>query len=138
VPGGDLARPLGFLVGLYGRTKPPPPAFVERFADAVERGDLEVIEAHVSGRPVGVAVLAFRPSVSLGATFASVEDLYVGAEARERGVGRTLLEAVEGRCLRRGVSYVEVQADDATAGFYLKVGFEPEADIRVLSRSYAG
>ncbi len=87
--------------------------------------------------PVGVAMLAFRLNVSAGVSFASVEELNVSSEARGRGVGRALLEAVEERCRARDVSYVEVQTDDEAAAFYEACGYEPEMSVRVLSQSVA-
>ena len=113
-----------------------PLAFGEQIARAIERGDLELLAAWTDGVPVGIVVLAFRPSISLGAHFASIEDLYVEPTARRQGVGRALLGAVEERCKERGVSYVEVQTNEAAA-FYISLGYEPESGVRVLSRSYA-
>ena len=86
---------------------------------------------------VGVVVLAFRLNISAGASFASIEDLYVGTDARRRGVGRALLAAVGERCRARGISYVEVQADEEAAPFYAALGYEPEPGVRVFSRSHA-
>ncbi|MDP8972222.1 MAG: GNAT family N-acetyltransferase [Actinomycetota bacterium] len=116
-----------------------PPPFARRLARAIEAGDIEVLAARAEpgGAPVGVAVLAFRLNVSAGASFASIEDLYISPEARSRGAGRTLLEAVEARCRARGVSYVEVQTDEEAAPFYEACGYEPETGMRVLSRSVA-
>jgi len=133
---GLAAGPLGLLDELYGRTGPQAPRFAEWFGEAVRRGDLEVMEALVEGRAAGVLVLAFRPSVSLGGFFASIEDLYVRPEARNRGVGRALLEAVEGRCREHGVSYTEVQTDVEASGFYRKLGYEHQPDVSVLFRSH--
>lgn len=82
-------------------------------------------------------MLAFRPNVSVGASFASIEDFHVRTDVRCRGVGRALLAAVGERCRVRGVSYVEVQTDDEAAPFYAALGYEPEPGVRVLSRSYA-
>lgn len=116
-----------------------PPPFARRLARAIEAGDIEVLAARAEpgGAPVGVAVLAFRLNVSAGAFLASIEDLYISPEARSRGAGRTLLEAVEARCRARGVSYVEVQTDEEAAPFYEACGYEPETGMRVLSRSVA-
>ncbi|MBA3471703.1 MAG: GNAT family N-acetyltransferase [Rubrobacter sp.] len=118
---------------------PVPLPFARRLARAVEAGDIEVLAARAEpgGASVGVAVLAFRINVSAGASFASVEDLYVRPEARGRGAGRALIEAVEARCRARGVSYVEVQTDDEAAAFYEACGYEPETGVQVLSRSVA-
>ena len=136
VAAGELGEPLRALEEALRDGEPVPPSFAGRLAQTVGRGDLEVLAARCDGRLVGVAVIAFRPNVSAGADFASVEEVYVKPEERRRGVGRALLEAVEGRCRGRGVSYVEVQTDDEAAPFYGAAGFELEAGVRVLSRSY--
>jgi GNAT superfamily N-acetyltransferase len=116
-----------------------PPTFARRLARAVEAGDIEMLAARAEpgGASVGVAVLAFRLNVSAGDSFASIEDLYVRPEARGRGAGRALIEAVEERCRVRGVSYVEVQTDDEAVAFYEACGYELETGVRVLSRSVA-
>ena len=132
----ELTEPLSLLEEFLRDREPVSPPFVEQLARAVERGDLELLAAWVDGGVVGVIVLAFRPSISLGAHFASIEDLYVSPDARRRGAGRALLEAVGKRCKERGVSYVEVQTDDEAAPFYEALGYETEEDVRVLSRSY--
>jgi GNAT superfamily N-acetyltransferase len=112
----------------------------ERLRRAVEGGDIEVITARAEedggGELVGVAVVAYRPSVSAGGLFASVEELQVKQGARRRGVGRALLEAVGERCSVRGVSYVEVQTDAEAETFYATAGFEREPEVRVMSRTY--
>ena len=133
---GELSEPLSLLEEALRNGEPLPLAFGEQIARAIERGDLELLAAWTGGVPVGIVVLAFRPSISLGALFASIEDLYVEPTARRQGVGRALLGAVEERCKERGVSYVEVQADEAAA-FYMSLGYELEEGVRVLSRCYA-
>ena len=134
---GELAEPIALLEEFLREGEPVPPPFAERLAWAVEGGDLELLVARPElDRPTaGVAVLAFRPSVALGATFASIEDLYVRPDARGQGVGQALLEAVEERCLAHGISYVEVQTDDEAAPFYEALGYELEAGLFVLSSS---
>ncbi len=134
----QLAEPLSFLEESLRGGRPVPLPIAGQLERAVERGDIEVLAARTEPnvRPVGVAVLAFRPSVSAGALFASIEDLYVSPAARVRGAGRALLEAVEERCRARGVSYVEVQTDEEAAPFYGALGYEPEPGVRVFSRSF--
>ena len=133
---GELSEPLSLLEEALRNGEPLLPPFAEQIERAVERGDLELLAAWADGVPVGVTVLAFRPSISLGAIFASIEDLYVKPDVRRQGVGRALLGAVGERCKERGVSYVEVQTDEAAA-FYMSLGYEPEEGVRVLSRCYA-
>ena len=132
----DLAKHLSLLEEVLRNGKPVPPLFAEQLAQGVERGDLELLAAWVNGGLVGVTVLAFRSSISLGAPFVSIEDLYVKPGARRQGAGRALLGAVEERCKERGVSYVEVQTDGKAAAFYIGLGYKPEEEVRVLSCSY--
>jgi GNAT superfamily N-acetyltransferase len=137
VRGTGLAEPLRLLEGFLRDGEPVSEGFAEALRAAVERGVIEVLVAREEGRAVGVAVLAYRPSVSAAGPFASIEDLYVEPGARRRGVGRGLLEAVGERCLSRGVSYVEAQAEDEEAvAFYGAVGYEEEPGVRVFSRSH--
>lgn len=106
----------------------------------MECGDIEVITAWIEedgGEGLaGVVVAAYRPSVSAGGLFASVEELQVRTGSRGRGVGRALLAAVEERCIARGISYVEVQTDEEAAAFYAAADFEREAEVLVMSRAY--
>ena len=133
----ELAGPLSFLEESLRGGRPVPPPIAGQLERAVERGDLEVLAARTEPgqRLVGVAVLSFRPNVSAGASFASIEDLYVRTDARRQGVGQALLAAVEERCRARGISYMEAQTDDEAAPFYAALGYAPEPDLRVFSRS---
>lgn len=136
--GEDLDAPLNLLESSVREGEPVPPAFAGLLREEMERGDIEVLAASVDGAVVGVALLAFRPSISAGGRFASVEELYVEPEFRRRGVGRALLAAAEDRCRCRSVSYVEVQGvEDEAVAFYKAVGYEVEDEVRVLSRSVA-
>jgi GNAT superfamily N-acetyltransferase len=134
----QLAEPLSLLEEFLREGEPVPLSFAGQLARAVEAGDIEVLAARTEtgGRLAGVALLAFRPSISAGALIASIEDLYVRPDARCTGVGRALLEAVAERCRVRGVSYVEVQTDDEAAPFYEAVDYEQEHGVRVLSCSF--
>jgi GNAT superfamily N-acetyltransferase len=137
VRGTDLADALKLLETFLRDGEPVSEDFASRLRETVERGALEVLAASAEGRVVGVAVLAYRPSVSAAGLFASIEDLYVEPDARRQGVGRTLLKAVGERCAARGVSYVEAQVeDDEAAAFYAASGYEEEPGVRVFSRSY--
>jgi GNAT superfamily N-acetyltransferase len=135
--GTELAEPVQLLEESLRGGEPVPDNFAKALHKAVEAGELEVLAARAEGRAVGVAVLAYCLSISAGGLFASIEDLYVRPDARRRGVGRALLEAVEKRCSSRGVSYVEAQIEDEEAGaFYSALGYEAEPGVRVFFRSY--
>ena len=138
VPAPDLHEPLRLLEEWLRDGEPVPNDFIGKFEHFVEAGDVEVLAARLNGATAGVLVLAFRPNVSLGGLFASIEDLYVRPEARDRGVGAALLKAADERCRRRGIYYVEAQVEEGGAGaFYAASGYGPEPDVRVFSRSIA-
>lgn len=137
VRGTDLAEPLQLLEASLRDGEPVSEDFARRLREAIDRGEFEVLAAHVEDSVVGVAVLAYRLSVSADALFASIEDLHVEPDARRRGVGTALLEAVERSCAARGVSYVEALVEDEeAAAFYGASGYEEEPGVRVFSRSY--
>jgi GNAT superfamily N-acetyltransferase len=134
----ELAEPLRLLEESLREGEPVAEDFVEMLREAVEAGAVEVLAARAEGRVVGVAVLVYRLSISAAGLFASIEDLYVRPEARRRGAGQALLEAVEERCASRGVSYVEAQVEDeGAAAFYSALGYEEELGVRVFSRSFS-
>lgn len=138
VEGSGLTEPLKLLELAVRDGEPAPRDFAGLLREEVERGSTEVLTAHLEGSTSGVAVLAFRISVSAGGCFASIEELYVKPEDRRRGVGRALLEAAERRFASRDISYVEVQAvEEEAVEFYRASGYQPESGVRVLSRSVA-
>ena len=135
-PARDLAEPVKLLEESMRGGDPLPRDFVELLGEEVERGGIEVLTAHKNDSVIGVAVLAFRSSISIGDRFASIEDLYVKPEARREGVGRAILEVAEEICVSKSVSYVEAQVvEEEAVSFYRSLGYEPEPGVRVLSRS---
>jgi GNAT superfamily N-acetyltransferase len=138
VHGAELVEPVKLLEESLRNGDPVSDDFAKTLREAVEAGALEVLAARAEGHVVGVAVLAYRLSISAAGPFVSIEDLYVRPEERRRGVGRGLLEAVEKRSASRGVSYVEAQVEnEEVAAFYAALGYELQPGVRVLSRSYA-
>ena len=137
-PASDLAEPLSLLAASLRDGEPVPEAFAEILRRSVQTGDMDVLAARSEDRILGVAVLAYRPNITAGALFASIEDLYVRPEARRQGVATALLEAADERCATHQISYVEVQVEDESAEcFYRTLGYAPESGTSVLSRSLA-
>jgi GNAT superfamily N-acetyltransferase len=136
VPASQLRAPLRLLEEWLRDGEPVPDGFTKQLQRHVGARDVEILAARLEGLPAGVLILAFRPNVSLGAPFASIEDLYVVPEARRQGVGKALLQAADGRCRSRGVSYLEAQVEEGGAeDLYAAFGYEPEGGVRVFSRS---
>ena len=138
IPASELAEPLALLEESLRDGEPVPRPFAEELRRSVESEDIEILAARTRAQILGVVVLAYRPNISAGGPFASIEDLYVRPEARRKGVGKALLEAADERCTARKISYVEVQVEDEAAEtLYKTLGYEQETGTKVLSRSLA-
>jgi GNAT superfamily N-acetyltransferase len=138
-PASNLAEPLGLLERWLRDGESVPETFAMRLGEEVAAGRLEVLVARTEEAAAGVVVIAYRLNISSAGSFASVEDLYVVPDARRRGVGRALLEAVGTRCVVRGVSYVEAQvcAHADAAALYRALGYALVPGVRTFARSYA-
>jgi len=90
-------------------------AFFRRFLAPSEDGML--IGAREGGRFLGYACLYWMFSSTRAAETVLLNDLYVGAEARGRGVGRALIEASAEVARERGAVCLEwsTEPDNSTA-----------------------
>jgi aminoglycoside 6'-N-acetyltransferase I len=87
-----------------------------------------VFLAEEGGRAVGVATVTSSVGVEYGRS-AELEDLYVLPQARGRGVGKGLIEAVRAWCRRKGCTALQVvvtpegEARHRLTDFYRRRGF---------------
>ena len=98
-------------------------ASVERL---IGREDAEYLLAG-DGEPVGVVQVRYRWSVWWDAEDCWLEDLYVSEQARGRGVGRTLTQAVIDRATARGCRRGELDVSSenpAAMALYRSLGFD--------------
>jgi GNAT superfamily N-acetyltransferase len=87
----------------YERMAPPTPEARERLrADAFGRGRVELWVAEREGRVVAYAATFETYSTFLARPLLYLEDLFVTATARRRGVARALLAHLARETLRRG------------------------------------
>jgi GNAT superfamily N-acetyltransferase len=134
---GELREPLALLEEWMREGKALPDIFVEELRDLVARGRMDVFSAVRDGEVLGVAVVAYRPAISLGDSFASLEEVFVRPEAQRQGIGRALIQSIEERCVAKGISYIEVQSIEGAEPFYRAAGFLPDTEARLLWRSIA-
>ena len=81
--------------------------------------------------PLGVAQVRFRFGVWWAAEDCLLEDLFVHADARGKGVGRALVEAVIAAARERGCRRVELDANEDNApalALYRSFGFDAQDD----------
>jgi GNAT superfamily N-acetyltransferase len=97
---------------------------IDRFAgDPVSR----MFVAEAGGRVVGLAAVSALPLVERDGRWARLSAIVVDEDARGRGVGRALVDAVEAEAAARGCGYVEVTTADRRAhahAFYRRLGYE--------------
>ena len=92
----------------------------------IVRDDAEYLLAG-DDEPLAVAQVRYRWSVWWDAEDCWLEDLYVDAKARGRGIGRTLTEAVIDRATARGCRRVELDVNSenpAALALYQSLGFD--------------
>src|SRR4051812_33556324 len=116
----------------------PPGGLEERVRTYLEAEGNAMFLASADGRDVGVATLASGYSLEYG-RFAEIEDLYVVAPHRGRGIGRALVDRACEHAARAGCSAVlvtvtpEGQERHDLLGLYGRLGFRDEGR-RLLER----
>ena len=81
------------------------------------------------GRDVGYALAYWRHSIDHGGRVAVLDDLWMDAGLRGRGLGRRLMEAALADMSACGARAVVLEADPADApamSFYARLGFTPK------------
>jgi GNAT superfamily N-acetyltransferase len=80
--------------------------------------------------PLGVAQVRFRFGIWWAATDCELEDLFVSEEARGKGLGRALVQAVIDAARERGCRRVQLDVNEANRalGLYESFGFAAQDD----------
>ncbi len=98
-----------------------------------------ILLAYVDGQPAGIATCFIGFSTFLGKPLINIHDLSVIPEHRGRGIGQTLLQAVETEARKRGCGRItlEVQQSNVRAQkIYQAFGFGPPGYIETGSQAY--
>ena len=90
-----------------------------------------VLVAEADGQLVGVLSASWQRAIHVPGVYVTIQDLWVDAEWRSRGVGAELVEAIASQARDRGVGRLEVglpretfAAIASTESFYKRNGFE--------------
>jgi ribosomal protein S18 acetylase RimI-like enzyme len=87
------------------------------------------------GRDAGYALAYRRHSIDHGGRVAVLDDLWIDAALRGRGLGRRLMDAVLADMSACGARTVVLEADPADApamSFYARLGFAPQGTTLLL------
>jgi GNAT superfamily N-acetyltransferase len=90
--------------------------------------------AYLDDEPAGICIVCYAISTSIGGIVAKLDDVYVAAPARNRGVGKTMLGALAEELRRHGVGRIDtaVHLKNADAArFYAALGYRPLHEERL-------
>ena len=118
----------GELANALSDRKPAAGAVRERLSELLEEPRARVLVAEVgdAGGVVGAATLWIKPDLAHGDRVIEVPMLVVSAGARRQGVGKLLVEEIQGIASAEGAALIELVAtsDNLSArGFYRSLGF---------------
>ena len=117
----------GELAGAVGDTPPGLDDVRERLAELLEepRARVLVVEDD-NGSVVGVVSLWIKPDLAHGDSVVEVPMLIVSEGRRREGIGKLLMEEVQGLAAESGASLIELVAttqNSAAREFYRSLGF---------------
>ncbi len=120
----DVGRLLDRFNAEYDEFTPGAGVLAERCAALIAADEMTALLA--GDGPDGVIVVRFRPSFWTGTPEGYIEELYVVADHRGKGLGRSLLDGALELCRERGAKYVGLGTstdDTAALGLYESAGF---------------
>ena len=118
----------------YGKENTPEVErqFADQICRIIVRDDAEYLLAcGDGGRPQGVAQLRYRLSVWTGSEDLWIEDVYVDAAARGKGLGRALVVEALQRARERGCGRAELDVDvvnEPARALYAALGFRDKTE----------
>ena len=83
---------------------------------------------------VGYLLCSFVYSFEHGGLMAEIDELFVAAPLRGRGIGRALLGVAQAQLATRGCHCLQMQVGDdnrQAQGFYTRMGFKPKTGYRL-------
>ena len=129
---GDLEVLVGLAVAFrdhLSETSPSEEDLRRGFTRLLADSATDFLVARDGSTPVGYAQVRYRESAWHSGQMAELEDLYIVATARRRGVGRTLLEHALERARERGCRHIALATNERNTvaiALYRSLGFSGE------------
>jgi ribosomal protein S18 acetylase RimI-like enzyme len=114
------------LADALGDWKPQLEAVRARLSELLDEPRVRVLIAEGESGVVGAASLWIKPDLAHGDTVVEVPMLVVAGNARRQGVGRLLVEEIQGIVAAENAALIELVAasnNDAARAFYRDLGF---------------
>lgn len=116
----------GQLADALGDQRPGPEPLRARLDELLEEPRARVLVAEAEGGVVGAASLWIKPDLAHGDTVIEAPMLVVSSNARHQGIGKLLVEAIQGIAAAENATLIELIAtkdNDVARAFYRSLGF---------------
>jgi ribosomal protein S18 acetylase RimI-like enzyme len=131
----DADKVAALVQGLADDTRPGTVVHLTGAALEANRDLIDVVIAEDEGRVVGACLGLMTFSTWRGARGLYVVDLFIAADARNRGIGLGLLKECAKRARSRGARFIKLEVDQVNAGavrFYERLGFARHDEDRLF------
>lgn len=110
-----------------------PVVLPERIAALAESEHTHLLVCDDSGEIIATALVCLCQDVMFGnQPFALVENVVVSADYKREGIGKSLMDYIEGFCLEQNCSKIMLQTSSENRDardFYTAMGYDPDAKI---------
>lgn len=134
----DLMEEYHRQEGLRGHARSRLKGVLEMLFEQRNRGRVAV--AREAGELLGYALVVRRPSFEWASDLAVLDEIFVRGKARDRGLGRRMINFVEEYAASEGLPAITLQVASqnvAAMGFYRAVGFS-KVDREIFARPVTG
>jgi GNAT superfamily N-acetyltransferase len=90
--------------------------------------------AYADGKPAGCCVVCYAISTSIGGVVAKLDDVFVAAEYRGKGVGTKMLDALKVELKKKKIGRIDTAVhrnNPGAARYYARLGFKPLGEERL-------
>lgn len=132
----DSGAPIGFLPPM---SEPEAKAYWLSVNDDLQENARQVLLVREDDKVVGSVQIAMSPKAN-ALHRCDVEKLMVHTQARENGLGGTLMQGVErvAAAMQRQLLILEVRSDDIAHDMYVNMGYIPFGEVPGYTRSANG